>query len=78
MVPAGVSLPLILSVSVHTGKERLAACLGVTVQEAARFLESFLQKYKKIKDFVQTTIAQCHQTGEPDTAKAFADPPSPP
>uniref|UniRef100_A0A452TL35 DNA polymerase nu n=1 Tax=Ursus maritimus TaxID=29073 RepID=A0A452TL35_URSMA len=45
------------------GKERLAACLGVTVQEAARFLESFLQKYKKIKDFVQTTIARCHQTG---------------
>ncbi|XP_032712174.1 DNA polymerase nu [Lontra canadensis] len=45
------------------GKERLAACLGVTVQEAALFLETFLQKYKKIKDFVQTTIAQCHQTG---------------
>uniref|UniRef100_G1M6X6 DNA polymerase nu n=1 Tax=Ailuropoda melanoleuca TaxID=9646 RepID=G1M6X6_AILME len=45
------------------GKERLAACLGVTVQEAAWFLESFLQKYKKVKDFVQTTIAQCHQTG---------------
>ncbi|VCW71951.1 unnamed protein product, partial [Gulo gulo] len=45
------------------GKERLAACLGVTVQEAALFLETFLQKYKKIKDFVQTTIAQCRQTG---------------
>ncbi|XP_058526353.1 DNA polymerase nu-like [Ochotona princeps] len=23
----------------------------------------FLQKYKKIKDFAQATIAQCHQTG---------------
>ncbi|XP_023376003.1 DNA polymerase nu [Pteropus vampyrus] len=45
------------------GKERLAACLGVSVQEAARFLESFLQKYKKIKDFAQATIARCHQTG---------------
>ncbi|XP_076992349.1 DNA polymerase nu isoform X2 [Tamandua tetradactyla] len=45
------------------GKKRLAACLGVTVQEAAQFLESFLQKYKKIKDFAQATIAQCHQTG---------------
>ncbi|KAF5916501.1 hypothetical protein HPG69_016253, partial [Diceros bicornis minor] len=56
-------LPLILSVSAHTGKERLAACLGVTVQEAARFLESFLQKYKKIKDFAQAAITQCHQTG---------------
>ncbi|XP_058157507.1 DNA polymerase nu [Dasypus novemcinctus] len=45
------------------GKERLAACLRVTVQEAAQFLESFLQKYKKIKDFSQATIAKCHQTG---------------
>ncbi|XP_074176384.1 HAUS augmin-like complex subunit 3 isoform X2 [Rhinolophus sinicus] len=47
----------------RTGKERLAACLGVTVPEAARFLESFLQKYRKIKDFAQATIAWCHQTG---------------
>uniref|UniRef100_A0A2K6JRJ4 DNA polymerase nu n=1 Tax=Rhinopithecus bieti TaxID=61621 RepID=A0A2K6JRJ4_RHIBE len=43
--------------------ERLAACLGVPVQEAAQFLESFLQKYKKIKDFARAAIAQCHQTG---------------
>lgn len=62
--------PLILSVSVRAGKERLAACLRVTVPEAAQFLESFLQKYKKIKDFAQATIAQCHQTGEPDAARA--------
>ncbi|XP_038517694.1 DNA polymerase nu isoform X5 [Canis lupus familiaris] len=54
---------VVYSVVYGAGKERLAACLGVTVQEAAQFLESFLQKYKKIKDFVQTTIAQCHQTG---------------
>lgn len=59
-----------MTVSAHTGKERLAACLGVTVQEAARFLESFLQKYKKIKDFAQATIARCHQTGEPAAATA--------
>ncbi|XP_037386544.1 DNA polymerase nu isoform X3 [Talpa occidentalis] len=45
------------------GKERLATCLGVTIQEAAQFLESFLQKYKKIKEFAQATIAQCRQTG---------------
>ncbi|XP_073895338.1 DNA polymerase nu isoform X4 [Macaca fascicularis] len=44
-------------------KERLAACLGVPVQEAAQFLESFLQKYKKIKDFARAAIAQCHRTG---------------
>lgn len=57
-------------VSARAGKERLAACLGVSVQEAARFLESFLQKYKKIKDFAQATIARCHQTGKPAAAGA--------
>lgn len=69
--------PLISSVSVRAGKERLAACLGITVPEAAQFLESFLQKYKKIKDFAQTTVAQGHRTGEPDTARACEGPPSP-
>ncbi|XP_047703246.1 DNA polymerase nu [Prionailurus viverrinus] len=59
------------------GKERLAACLGITVPEAAQFLETFLQKYKKIKDFAQTTVAQGHQTGEPDTTRACEGPPSP-
>nr|XP_031294701.1 HAUS augmin-like complex subunit 3 isoform X2 [Camelus dromedarius] len=54
---------VVYSVVYGAGKERLAACLGVTVQEAAQFLESFLQKYKKVKDFTQATIAQCHQTG---------------
>ncbi|XP_058402552.1 DNA polymerase nu isoform X10 [Diceros bicornis minor] len=53
---------VVYSVVYGAGKERLAACLGVTVQEAARFLESFLQKYKKIKDFAQAAITQCHQT----------------
>ncbi|VFV21676.1 Hypothetical predicted protein [Lynx pardinus] len=59
------------------GKERLAACLGITVPEAAQVLESFLQKYKTIKDFAQTTVAQGHRTGEPDTARACEGPPSP-
>nr|XP_019568073.1 PREDICTED: DNA polymerase nu-like [Rhinolophus sinicus] len=54
---------VVYSVVYGAGKERLAACLGVTVPEAARFLESFLQKYRKIKDFAQATIAWCHQTG---------------
>nr|KAF6501985.1 DNA polymerase nu [Molossus molossus] len=54
---------VVYSVVYGAGKERLAACLGVSVQEASRFLESFLQKYRKIKDFAQATIAQCHQTG---------------
>ncbi|XP_036982707.2 DNA polymerase nu [Artibeus jamaicensis] len=54
---------VVYSVVYGAGKERLAACLGVTIQEASQFLESFLQKYKKIKDFAQSTIARCRQTG---------------
>nr|XP_044986207.1 DNA polymerase nu [Jaculus jaculus] len=54
---------VVYSVVYGAGKERLAACLGVTVQEATRFLEMFLQKYKKIKDFAHTIIAQCHHAG---------------
>ncbi|XP_054539689.1 DNA polymerase nu [Pan troglodytes] len=54
---------VVYAVVYGAGKERLAACLGVPVQEAAQFLESFLQKYKKIKDFARAAIAQCHQTG---------------
>ncbi|XP_070318533.1 DNA polymerase nu isoform X2 [Odocoileus virginianus] len=54
---------VVYSVVYGAGKERLAACLGVPVQEAARFLESFLKKYKKIKDFTQAAIARCQQTG---------------
>ncbi|KAM5283749.1 DNA polymerase nu isoform 1-T1 [Hipposideros larvatus] len=54
---------VVYAVVYGAGKERLAACLGVTVPEAAHFLERFLQKYRKIKDFAQATIAQCQQTG---------------
>ncbi|XP_040602844.1 DNA polymerase nu isoform X2 [Mesocricetus auratus] len=54
---------VVYSVVYGAGKERLADCLGVTVLEATQFLERFLQKYKKIKDFSQTVIAQCHHAG---------------
>nr|AAI45379.1 Poln protein [Mus musculus] len=54
---------VVYSVVYGAGKERLAACLGVTVLEATHFLERFLQKYKKIKDFAQTVIGQCHSAG---------------
>nr|XP_027796985.1 DNA polymerase nu [Marmota flaviventris] len=54
---------VVYSVVYGAGKERLAACLGITVQEATQFLESFLQKYKKIKDFAQAAIDQCYHTG---------------
>ncbi|XP_020032884.2 DNA polymerase nu [Castor canadensis] len=54
---------VVYSIVYGAGKERLAACLGVTVQEATCFLESFLQKYKKIKDFAKAAVAQCQHTG---------------
>ncbi|XP_048220466.1 DNA polymerase nu [Perognathus longimembris pacificus] len=54
---------VVYSVVYGAGKERLAACLGVTVQEATCFLERFLHKYKKIKNFTQAVISQCHHTG---------------
>nr|XP_040148828.1 DNA polymerase nu-like [Ictidomys tridecemlineatus] len=54
---------VVYSVVYGAGKERLAACLGITVREATQFLESFLQKYKKIKDFSQAAIDQCYHTG---------------
>ncbi|XP_023555891.1 DNA polymerase nu isoform X2 [Octodon degus] len=54
---------VVYSVVYGAGRERLASCLGVTVQEATQFLESFLQKYKKVKDFAQAAISQCHHTG---------------
>ncbi|XP_055480224.1 DNA polymerase nu [Psammomys obesus] len=54
---------VVYSVVYGAGKQRLAACLGVSVLEATHFLERFLQKYKKIKDFAQTVIAQCHRAG---------------
>uniref|UniRef100_H0X4J1 DNA polymerase nu n=1 Tax=Otolemur garnettii TaxID=30611 RepID=H0X4J1_OTOGA len=54
---------VVYSVVYGAGKKRLAACLGVTDQEAAQFLASFLQKYKKIKDFGQAVVAHCQQTG---------------
>lgn len=37
--------------------------------EATHFLERFLQKYKKIKDFAQTVIGQCHSAGKPAAAR---------
>ncbi|XP_051822701.1 DNA polymerase nu [Antechinus flavipes] len=54
---------VIYSVVYGAGKERLAAYLGVTVLQASQFIESFLQKYKKIHDFTQETIMKCHHKG---------------
>ncbi|XP_072476128.1 DNA polymerase nu [Notamacropus eugenii] len=54
---------VVYSVVYGAGKERLATCLGVTALQASQFIGSFLQKYKKIHDFTQETIMQCHHKG---------------
>lgn len=47
------------------GKERLAECLGITPHEAGHFIESFMQKYKKVHEFTKKTIGQCQNKGNP-------------
>ncbi|XP_074086024.1 DNA polymerase nu [Macrotis lagotis] len=54
---------VVYSVVYGAGKERLAACLGITALQASQFIESFLQKYKKIHDFTQEVIMQCQHKG---------------
>ncbi|ELK06579.1 DNA polymerase nu [Pteropus alecto] len=49
--------------AVPPSRVALRKAFQLRAREAAQFLESFLQKYKKIKDFAQATIARCHQTG---------------
>lgn len=45
------------------GKERLSAILGVSAEEASRFQDSFLQKYKEVPAFIQCTVQHCHKYG---------------
>ncbi|NWS39986.1 DPOLN polymerase, partial [Probosciger aterrimus] len=44
-------------------KERLADCLGITPLQASQFIESFMQKYKKVHEFTKRTIEQCRNKG---------------
>ncbi|TSN12228.1 HAUS augmin-like complex subunit 3 [Bagarius yarrelli] len=44
-------------------KERLSGILGVSAEEASRFQDSFLQKYKKVQTFIQCTVQHCHKYG---------------
>lgn len=56
---------------VCTGKERLAECLGITPLEASCFIESFMQKYKKVHEFTKKTIGQCQNKGNPNRQPLF-------
>ncbi|XP_040412294.1 DNA polymerase nu [Cygnus olor] len=54
---------IVYSVVYGAGKERLAECLGITPLQASHFIESFMQKYKKVNEFTKKTIEQCRKKG---------------
>ncbi|KFP07047.1 DNA polymerase nu, partial [Calypte anna] len=54
---------IVYSVVYGAGKERLADCLGITPLQASQFIESFMQKYKKVHEFTKKTIDQCRNKG---------------
>ncbi|NXX87804.1 DPOLN polymerase, partial [Centropus bengalensis] len=54
---------VVYSVVYGAGKERLADCLGITSLQASQFIESFMQKYKKVHEFTKKTIEQCRNKG---------------
>ncbi|KQK79212.1 DNA polymerase nu-like protein [Amazona aestiva] len=54
---------IVYSVVYGAGKERLADCLGITPLQASQFIESFMQKYKKVHEFTKRTIEQCRNKG---------------
>ncbi|NXA45722.1 DPOLN polymerase, partial [Nothocercus julius] len=54
---------MVYSVVYGAGKERLAECLGTTPLQASHFIDSFMQKYKKVHEFTKMTIEQCRNKG---------------
>ncbi|OPJ70830.1 DNA polymerase nu isoform B [Patagioenas fasciata monilis] len=54
---------IVYSVVYGAGKERLAHCLGTTTLQASQFIESFMQKYKKVYEFTKKTIEECRNKG---------------
>lgn len=62
---------IIKIISLPPGKERLADCLGITPLHASQFIESFMQKYKKLHEFTKKTIEQCRNKGNPKSVNIF-------
>ncbi|KAK3567699.1 hypothetical protein QTP86_021632 [Hemibagrus guttatus] len=54
---------IVYSVVYGAGKERLSGILGVNAEEASRFQDTFLQKYKEVQAFIQSTVQHCHKYG---------------
>ncbi|KAM4714500.1 DNA polymerase nu [Anableps anableps] len=54
---------IVYSVVYGAGRERLSGILGVSVEQASRFQDSFLQTYREVQAFIQRTIQQSHKQG---------------
>uniref|UniRef100_A0A3B3YPL6 DNA-directed DNA polymerase family A palm domain-containing protein n=1 Tax=Poecilia mexicana TaxID=48701 RepID=A0A3B3YPL6_9TELE len=54
---------IVYSVVYGAGRERLSGILGVNVEQASRFQDSFLQTYRGVQAFIQRTIQQSHKQG---------------
>ncbi|XP_029931586.1 DNA polymerase nu [Myripristis murdjan] len=54
---------IVYSVVYGAGRERLSGILGVSAEQASQFQDSFLQTYKEVQTFIQSTIQQCHKQG---------------
>ncbi|KAM9836578.1 DNA polymerase nu [Aulostomus maculatus] len=54
---------IVYSVVYGAGRERLSGILGMNVEQASRFQDSFLQTYREVPAFIQRTIQQCHRQG---------------
>ncbi|KFV70177.1 DNA polymerase nu, partial [Dryobates pubescens] len=54
---------IVYSVVYGAGKECLADRLGITPLQASQFIESFMQKYKKLHEFTKRTVEECRNKG---------------
>ncbi|KAG5845567.1 hypothetical protein ANANG_G00140660 [Anguilla anguilla] len=54
---------IVYSVVYGAGRERLSGILGVSAEQASRFVDSFLQRYREVQNFIQRTIQQCQKQG---------------
>ncbi|XP_061106699.1 DNA polymerase nu [Conger conger] len=54
---------VVYSVVYGAGRERLSGILGVSTEQASRFVDSFLQRYREVHSFIQRTVQQCQKQG---------------
>ncbi|KAK2863017.1 hypothetical protein Q5P01_002550 [Channa striata] len=54
---------IVYSVVFGAGHKRLSGILGVSTNQASQFQDSFLQTYREVQAFIQTTIHQCQKQG---------------